>query len=481
MAKMTFRSITEPFLQMEDELDLFDQQIDGVYFWERIRFSLHHEILKRAGVIGQAHTRLERTTVNRGRSALRSLKNAFAKNPYLAPKSDILFFGSPRRKLRDDGKWWDIYCDPISEHLGRSYTYFESAYLNGHLTPAKTDNIWYLDFPLYLAAARRKFNLVRLSLTTSEGKLLKNIRERITDQFSVMIDLEEMVKQDLLIRKSVLPVYRALLKKVSPKLAFVVCSYGKETFIEACKSMEIPVVELQHGVISPYHLGYSFSGPKRSKRTFPDYLFAFGDFWKEGTEFPISQDRIYSVGYPYLEDEAKQYADLEKKNQIIFISQGTVGKEMSKVAVELSQKRDFPLKIVYKLHPGEYARWQKEYPWLVKSGIQVIDDDSIPLYQLFAESKVQVGVNSTAIFEGLNFGSQTILLDLPGVEYMESLIKEQVARVVASPEELAEKIQEGGVPQIQTERFFKPDSLNNIKQATDELLSAETDMKRIRG
>jgi len=133
---------------MEDELDLFDQQINGVYFWERIRFSLHHEILKRAGVVGQAHTRLERTAVNRSRSALRSLKNAFAKNPYLAPKSEILFLGSARRKLRSDEKWWDIYCDPIIDHLDRSYVYFESAYLNGHLTPAKTDNIWYLDFPL---------------------------------------------------------------------------------------------------------------------------------------------------------------------------------------------------------------------------------------------------------------------------------------------------------------------------------------------
>ena len=64
---------------------------------------------------------------------------------------------------------------------------------------------------------------------------------------------------------------------------------------------------------------------------------------------------------------------------------------------------------------------------------------------------------------------------------MESLIKEQVARVVASPEELAEKILEGGLPQIQTERFFKPDSLNNIKQAMDELLSTGSGMKRISG
>jgi len=223
------------------------------------------------------------------------------------------------------------------------------------LTPAKTDNIWYLDFPLYLAAARRKFNLVRLSLTGSEGKLLKNIREQITARFKLSINLEEIVKRDLLIRKSVLPAYRALLKKVNPKLAFVVCSYGKETFIEACKSMEIPVVELQHGVISPYHLGYSFPGPKRAKRTFPDYLFAFGDFWKESMEFPIIPERIYSVGYPYLEDEAAHYAELKKEDQLLFISQGTIGKAMSQFAVALSKRKDFSPRIVYKLHPGEYA------------------------------------------------------------------------------------------------------------------------------
>jgi len=111
----------------------------------------------------------------------------------------------------------------------------------------------------------------------------------------------------------------------------------------------------------------------------------------------------------------------------------------------------------------------------------VIGGDPIPLYKLFAESRIQVGVNSTAIYEGLSFGLQTILLDLPGVEYMDYLVKEQVARVVASPEELAEKIQEGGVPQIQAERFFKPDSLNNIKQAMDELLSVGTGTRRIRG
>ena len=469
---ITFRAITEAFLQMEEALDLFDQQVDGVYFWERIRFPLHQEILKRTGVIGQAHTKLKRTAANRRDSILRTLRNVFAKNPYFAPESEILFLGSPRRKLRYDDKWWDIYCDPIIDCLDKDYVYVEHAYLNTHLTPAKTKNIRYLDLPFTLARVRRKFSQVKFTLSDSERELLEDIRERITEQFDVVVDLEEIVTQSLRHRKGSLPIYQRLLEKISPKLVFVVCSYGQETFTEACKTLGVPVVELQHGVISPYHLGYSFSGYKRTKRTFPDYLFAFGDFWKESTEFPIEQERIYSVGYPYLEDERKRFEKCEKKDQLIFISQGTVGKEMSKFAVQLAKREDFPLRIVYKLHPGEYARWRQEYPWLIESDIHVVEDDSISLYQLFAESKIQVGVNSTAIFEGLNFDLKTIVLDLPGVAYMEYLIKEGVARVVTSPEELVETLHDHTTQPILTERFFKRNALDNIKQVIDDILNA---------
>lgn len=467
--EMTFRSITEAFLEIEDELNLFEQRIDGVYFWERIRFPLHRQILESTGVTGQAHTKLEHTLTNMIRIALRSIKNLFVKNPYLAPKSEILFLGSPRRKLRHDGQYWDLYCDPIIENLNRSYVYFEPAYLGTHLTPAKTGNIWYLDLPLFLAVVKRKLKAVNVSLAKQEILLLRDLQKKIEERFNVRLNLEEMVKRDLLIRKSTLPVYAKLLKKVSPKLVIVVCSYGKETFIEACKSLGVPVVELQHGVISSYHLGYSFPDPHRIKRTFPDYLFVFGDFWKEGIGYPIGRERIYSVGYPYLESEVQRYAEIKKRDQLVFISQGTIGNAMSKFAVALSERKDFPFEIAYKLHPGEYARWRKEYPWLLASKIKVVEDDEIPLYLLFAQSRMQVGVYSTAIFEGLYFGLKTVLLNLPGVEYMDQLVKEQVARVVTSPEELVKVIKEEA-PKVNMERFFRPDSLNNIMKAISELL-----------
>lgn len=471
---MHLKEVVAALYEIEERFDLFDQRIDGVYFWERIRVPVYLGILQDVGLIHQPHARLQRTFSNRGWSAIRALQNLAIRNPYLAPKREVLFLGSARRKLGEDGTWWDIYCDPIIDYLRRSYIYFEQPYWGGHLRPAKTQSIRYLDLPLYLAAARRKIGSVRVLLSKSEVEFLRALKAELQRCSHLQMDVEGMVYRDLLLRKSLLPRYQSLLNRISPRIVVIVCSYGRETFVEACKTAGIPVVELQHGTISAYHLGYSFPGNNRTKRIFPDFLFLFGDFWKEGIDYPISRERIFSVGYPYLEQEVKKYFGVRKKDQVVFLSQGTVGAEMSRFAVELSQCTEFPFSIVYKLHPGEYLRWRKEYPWLAASEVDVVEDDSIPLYQLLAESKIQIGLNSTAIFEGLSFGLKTLLLDLPGIEHMEGLIRRNAAAVVSSIEEIVEKVRDESFPRVESADFFKPNASTNAINALEKLLGASS-------
>lgn len=470
---MTLKEVTEKFFQLEDELDLFNRDIDGVRFWERRRFTIYEQILQSIGIGGLANIRTERTFVNIAKNLLLLAKNLVIKNPYFVSPSEILFLGSPRRKLQEDGKWWDIYCDPIIEDLKRNYVYFEFPYVNRHFIPAKTKNIRYLDLAKNSGLIKYELRLVAIKLTKEDKLLIRNIQDLIYSQFNVNINLEDIVRQDLLVRRSTLPLYQRILEKVKPKLVIVVCSYGHETFIEACKVMNIPVAELQHGIISHYHLGYSYPGPNRTKRTFPDYFLAFGEFWENCLEYPIPNERIYSVGFPYLEKEAKKYINVPQKGQILFISQETIGKELSKFAVELSKRNNFAYKIVYKLHPSEYLQWQRNYPWLIDTDIRIIDNDSVPLYRLFAESKVQLGVGSTAIYEGLFFGLKTYLLNLPRIEDMEPLIKNQYATVVTSVDELIAKLEDGQCNgPVDTEQFFKRNSIHNISKAIDDIISS---------
>lgn len=44
MHVMNLEKINEKFLMMEEELDLFNQKIDNVYFWEKIRAKIFRQI-----------------------------------------------------------------------------------------------------------------------------------------------------------------------------------------------------------------------------------------------------------------------------------------------------------------------------------------------------------------------------------------------------------------------------------------------------
>ena len=88
--------------------------------------------------------------------------------------------------------------------------------------------------------------------------------------------------------------------------------------------------------------------------------------------------------------------------------------------------------------------WKENYPELVEAdknpNFTVIDNSQTPLYKLLAESKYLIGAFSTAIYEGLQFDCISFIVDLPGVESLETLIDKNLVLKVKSPEELIDKM-----------------------------------------
>jgi hypothetical protein len=465
----TTKEFTKTFWELEKELDLFNIKIDGVYFWERIRFGLHRGIGEELGLYGQAHRVWKSTFLNSIIVFLRFLCFSILKSPVSSSAKEILFIGSPRRKLLENNMWWDIYCDPVINSLkNNKYLLLEYPYIGNHLRPPKTSNIKYLDYIALVANLRLKLGLGKVHFSSEEVGTLREVGERFAQEFGVEMNIAKIVKEQLLKRKSYLPIYKELLEKLSPSIVFLVCSYGKEDLLEVCHSLGITTVELQHGTIDKYHLGYSYPQKDFKKRDFPDYFLSFGDFWKNLGVVPLDDERIISVGYPFLEQEVKKYIGFKRKNQILFISQGPIGEELSNFAIKLAKGLDDSIKIVYKLHPGEFKRWKGEYPWLLKAqqgGLITVVEDESDLYKLMAESKVQVGVNSTAIYEGLSFGLKTYLVPLSGIEYMRELLEKGYAKKVDSVEDLVQDLQNSDYKvSFDSEDFFKSNSLENFSQ-----------------
>jgi hypothetical protein len=378
-----------------------------------------------------------------------------------------MFVGHHRRKQLEDGYWWDIYCDPLHETLDYDYTHFEKDYMLRHYTPARTASIRYLDLIEQASNIQRILNLNSPTIPPEPENKLRNVERQIQSRFGASVDVVSIARKILHERRAKLFLYKRLLQRVDPELAVLVVSYGRETFIEACKSQGVPVAELQHGVVYKHHFGYSFSGP-RTKTTFPDYFLAFGEFWKESVEFPIPDSRVIPVGYPFLEQSIDEYSGTESTDKLVFISQGTVGEELSKFAIELDRHPNFDYDIVYKLHPGEYDRWRTEYPWLENANFEIVQNEK-RLYHLFSEAIAQVGVGSTAIYEGLAFDLNTFIYDCPGAEALQPLVDDGVATLISSPDALTADLR-GGKPEFNRSYYFAKEPIERACEVFENIL-----------
>jgi hypothetical protein len=177
-------------------------------------------------------------------------------------------------------------------------------------------------------------------------------------------------------------------------------------------------------------------------------------------------------------NKKKIYNEKQRKNQIVFVSQGTIGKKLSLLAYELSKKVT-NYKIIYKLHPGEYSAWKQLYPYLEESDITVIDSNNISIYSLFGESKIQIGVYSTAFFEGLYFGLYTFLIDINGIEHARILLDLNYAILVSDIEDLIININSiqnkeitYGQKNQNVEYLFKSNSIENFKNEIEKILNS---------
>ncbi|WP_338729858.1 hypothetical protein [Haladaptatus sp. DJG-WS-42] len=452
----------DTFCDIEIETGLFEIEADGVNIWERIRFPVYREIQNDVLNFGTSHDSIAFDVSDYARGLSLFFRNTIYRNPFFAGKHDIIVWGHPRRKQREDGKWWDIYCDPLYEECNLDVSHFEQSYQNQHLSPARTNNLRYLDLIEYAGTFLRKSGLVDYSLSKGVEKILREAEESFRDRFNVEIDLVSRAEYTLSNRRSTNWLYKRLIERIDPEMAVVVVSYGKENFIEICKNNQIPVVELQHGVIHPQHVGYSY--PKEyTKETFPDYLLTFGDFWKDTVDLTIPDNKVISVGYPFLEESIAQYDEIESTEQLLFISQGTIGEHLSRLAVEVDQHPEFDWDIVYKLHPGEYERWEDAYPWLLEANFKIVDSQEPQLYKLFSESSAQIGVGSTAVFEGLAFGLETFVYECSGSEILQPLVDDGSAKLISSADELVLALEEES-HSFDRDYYFKP---NAAKQACE--------------
>lgn len=480
------------FMQFEIEMQLFEQQIAGINYWHLIRSDIYREIAKEKNDIKKKQYVDKKAEVKLGiiKKRAKQIMNLALKNPlFFLEKKDVLIFNHPRRVL-DENVYKCLYTYDLIDKMNCDYYVYEIPYDGLHFSSVHEDKLKYTDLVdrVYWFEKNRYRILNKSMLSKKDDKSVIELVDNVNRNFNVNLDIDEWkntINNRLLFYKIAYKIYSKILEKIQPKVIIQVVSYEETKYVinKIASERNIPTIELQHGTMGKYHIAYNFSG-KMEIETFPDYVFTFGDYWKEVTRLPIPDSQIISVGWPFYEKKMKEYDDEQKnknKKTILFISQGTIGKELSQFALKMLKKLDATLyQIIYKLHPGEYDSWKTDYPYLLDSKIKVIDNNNHDMHHYFNQVDIQIGVYSTAIFEGLGYNLDTYIVNLYGHEYMEDLYKKNYVTLVNSVDETIQHLsnKKKKTERFDTNYFWQQNSLETILNEINKIVEDHTTEKK---
>jgi len=425
-------NLIDIFTSYEVKKNLFDLNVKNFNYWIFIRQYIYDLISTKTNKSGQAHTevkishKLSRLVLFFKNSLLFVQKNPF----WRLKKVDMLVFNHSRRVL--NSKYYEcLYTDAFLMKSSYSYFVYEKPYLGLHFSPVYTNNLRYLDYFYLVIALKIKF--IRLfkffKFNSYEKNQIYKLVNDINITFEVKISpirIENYIETLYFFNKYLKIYFKKIFNATKPKIIVQVVSYSFERLIlnDIAKEFKIPTVEFQHGEITSNHINYNIK--KIGLLNIPDYLFLFGRFWKDKAFFPIENNKLKVTGWPYLENKVTLFKNfstvIKSYKNILFISQGIIGHKLSKIAIELKKLISNDYKIIYKLHPGEYDRWRRDYPWLLSSNVEVIDNNNNDIHFYLSTAKIQVGVYSTVLYEGLNYPLKTIIMKIPGYENIKDLI-----------------------------------------------------------
>ncbi|WP_350281611.1 hypothetical protein [Kribbella sp. HUAS MG21] len=359
-----------------------------------------HELTRRSGIHGAPHP-VRRTPYDKAALVARHVTGIVTRSPFFG-RYDALVVPHPRKP-----NGVEIYTDELRARLGDRALVLDSG-INGTPLPGSTN----LDFFTSAAGA--------VHHRTADDRGIAAALEKLT---GIRVPVGALLAREVPKHLRLRALYRALLRKHRIRTVYLVVAYFHQHIVGAARDLGIRVVELQHGAISPFHLGYSYPGrPEVADQ--PDELWCFGSYWTDVAELPAGM-RTEVMGAPYLPAPGPK-----DPRRVLFLSQGTIGAELLQVADAVAKQHP-ELDVAYRLHPSE-----RPGDYTIPAGVQLSTGGST--LGLLAEATYQVGVSTTALFEGMALGCRTAVADLPGHEYLDRAISRGHAVLMQEPAQLTE-------------------------------------------
>lgn len=424
------------FTKFEEENKLFDRKYNGQAYWQALRFIICEDLFSDRIQI------YNKIAEKRGKKyyffvILRSLKKIIINRYklFFIPECEMVLFSD-----RPDKKKFFIALENLQ---GLSKLFINSSMDN---LKVNYNDYNFIDLCLIISVKYRiKKKLRNRFRDNKEYKYLKELESKIRKRYGKSMTAEQIEEyifrineQKKIFKKRILKIF----KKTKCKYVLVVCYYDAVNMVvcEAARECGLPVIEMQHGVISN-HEEYWFEDQRGINNYTPDYFLTFGDIHASWTKL-LPHTKVIPVGFPYQISELEKVKGIETNNKAVIIYPDEreefekIVDEFTNIAVQKGYE------IYLKLHPLNADYYFDYYPILSRNkNIKPIKAQDKSIYFWLKYGRHHIMGNTTVGLEAIVYDHTNICIsqNTPH-EQTQILIDWGIARSFSTSQELMELV-----------------------------------------
>jgi hypothetical protein len=398
---------------------------DGTRVWNLLRIFLY-------SYFQQLHQKSSQKKLSK--SSIESILSLFKESflPLNLPDTiKVCGFSSGESRKLYNNTYYDIYLDPLYDIFGDNLAVFEWPETTGQRRTYDHPVYSRHHVPMHIPLWTKTFwDLLSNKLTGRKNYTIKSeeILHQLIDFISTIasIDKDQLTKDiiDFITVFTAIKHYLSgILKKIKPQAVLIRCGYGRfpMALAQACRELQIPAIELQHGLITAYLPAYRRATPTTNKDCLPQYLLAQGEIYadlvRHGNLFDA--EKVISTGYPYLQQTLVEKKAIPIKKEmyspfprnILFTSQWIIAAEIQKFVLSVAdqlQQTTSDIGILFKPHPYD----KKDYTSIQKNKHIILIDKYEDTFKLFNIADIHSTVYSTSGLEAMAFGTPNIFVDI---------------------------------------------------------------------
>ncbi|HIH88003.1 TPA: hypothetical protein HA344_02190 [Candidatus Bathyarchaeota archaeon] len=354
--------------------------------------------------------------------------------------ADVLCFsdseGSTRRLIQSE--YYNRYIDPIIDFLLPEKCLLIEIPAPLH-RPTKLTHTKRITSSTVIEAIARLQAAFNNKIQIENHEILDEIQRK----YGITVDDEKILRL-YHVKKGI---YHSLYRYYKPKAIFFTEYYRDISRVKAAKELNIPTIEVQHGIIGTEHPAYR-SLLKIDGDYYPDQLLTWGEtekkyddetfFYKPHQVYPIGSYIIEYINNSYKpDDKLLQEISRYKKSAAV-----TLQKTVTEETIEFIQNAaKMNPSILYLLVPRQPLTTVTPLP----ENIRIIQNYNF--YKLMKYVDVHVTAYSSCTLEAPSMGVRNILINIGGYAktFYGPIMKDKtVTRYVETPSELVKEINQLG-------------------------------------